>query len=140
MKRKLCESGVIDENLFSDLSDEESYISAVDKMENEYLKNKKVRHEENKFTCDVCHKAFKKMQYLIKHKLLHNLVLTCDLCDKKLTRQDNLQRHKRKIHGQLTTKGKCELPPVEVSCDVCQKKFSRRGIYNVTNKRFIKKT
>lgn len=57
MKRKSCESGIIDENLFSDLSDEESYISAVDKMENEYLKNK-VRHEENKFICDVCQKVF----------------------------------------------------------------------------------
>lgn len=76
MKRKSCESGVIDENLFSDLSDEESYISAVDKMENEYLKDMKVKLGEHKFTCDVCQKVFMTMQYLIKHKLSHSPAVT----------------------------------------------------------------
>lgn len=44
MKRKLCESGITDEDLFSDLSDEESYISAVDKMENEYFKGSNLKN------------------------------------------------------------------------------------------------
>lgn len=60
MKRKYCEIEVnSNDELFSDLSDEESYIVMVDKLEEDYFKRQ--RQQDNVFTCDICNKMFNTM-------------------------------------------------------------------------------
>ena len=99
MKRKYETGDSSDQDLFSDLSGEDSYIAFADKLEENYYKDLKQKSKE--FTCDIYGKKFKRMQYLIKHKLSQSLFITCDICNRNFTRLDTLKGHKRRKHGEV---------------------------------------
>ena len=125
MKRKYCEIEVnSNDELFSDLSDEESYIVMVDKLEEDYFKRQ--RQQDNVFTCDICNKMFNTMQYLNKHKLSHSLIVTCDICSKNFTRKDNLKTHKRRVHGEMRGDSSSVVNENN-SCDICFKRFTTKS-------------
>lgn len=125
MKRKYCETEVnSDDELFSDLSDEEGYIAMVDKLEEDYYK--RMRQHANAFMCDICQKIFNTMQYLIKHKLSHSHIVTCDICARNFTRLDNLKTHKRRVHGEIK-RDRSTVINENISCDICFKSFSTKS-------------
>ena len=75
------------------------------------LDGKKAGAEDRKFTCDVCHLEFKKMDTLKTHFMVHSKgvkLWPCTMCKKSLKTENKLNLHKMKIHTvQMTFCDKC---------------------------------
>lgn len=77
--------------------------------------------KQNKPTCDVCQKEFKRKEHLTQHMKLHQGVrpFKCDQCDKAFNRKEHLLRHRTSHTGAKSFK-----------CEHCQKMFSRKDNLN----------
>ncbi|KAJ8680626.1 hypothetical protein QAD02_016413 [Eretmocerus hayati] len=74
------------------------------------------------FSCKICHKAFKKKQYLIDHTRTHTgeKPFGCSTCGKTFSDRSNLRQHK-KIHDAKSAGRKRKFS----TCPDCGKIFSR---------------
>ncbi|KAJ4448823.1 hypothetical protein ANN_00214 [Periplaneta americana] len=66
------------------------------------------------FKCDICVKAFTRLQYLKHHMLLHSgeKFVQCDVCGKKFTSNSDFTQHAR-VHSKDNA----------YKCDICSKNF-----------------
>ncbi|KAJ8922309.1 hypothetical protein NQ315_004251 [Exocentrus adspersus] len=82
----------------------------------------KTVHEQHKFTCEHCNKAYKSSG--VSKILIIPPILKCDTCDKCFLDMKRLQKHKR-VHKEKT-----------IPCDLCKKVFKEK--YLLVNHKEVK--
>ncbi|XP_048730439.2 uncharacterized protein LOC125647703 isoform X2 [Ostrea edulis] len=108
-----------------------------------YVKKDKVL-----FSCSICKKSFRNLNYLYRHKELHSDQLECSICKKLFKAESDLDEHYRfcLANSTITEKGSaaCEICKVEFfstkayrehyqththpySCEKCKKRFIKVG-------------
>ena len=108
---------------------------------------KRHANDRKTFSCDICSKSFYEKNNMIRHKRLHQeeetTKATCELCHKEYPSKAKLIRHKKLLHEPrvkstcpVCNKLVCRLKehllthtddPIMYSCDICDKKFTRKG-------------
>ncbi|KAG5886099.1 hypothetical protein JTB14_031700 [Gonioctena quinquepunctata] len=96
--------------------------------------------KEKKFECDVCQKRFSRYDLLLRHKIAHAMKMEEQNVQYDGTYQVDDMDIKRE-NGDLDAHMKTHEKEYTVSCDVCQKKFSKLSHRNrhLRTMHFIKK-
>jgi len=74
--------------------------------------------EQRKMVCNICGKVFPTLDYLNRHKLMHQPpTLKCPRCDKHFRWKTNVMQHLRGVH----------FPPL-YECQICNERFPHRQV------------
>lgn len=95
------------------------------------LPNSKTQSQERPYKCDLCIKAFKRMDHLKRHTTIHTgeKAFVCDICDKAYTRQDKMKLHR---NGHLVDKPYKPPPRQQHTCHAhhAQHSHAQQGGFN----------